>query len=109
VEPIPTKDIALAVLAGSAALASILLVFVGFMIMKVQALSDSASVPKVRSFTITAQLGLVPIIAQVGVMLSAYAWLFWPDSHCLYRLWSIGFVVGLALFLGYAIYATLRL
>lgn len=108
-EPIATKDIALAVLSGSAALASILLVFVGFMIMKVQGMADSASVPKIRSYTRTAQLGLVPIVEQVAVMVCAYAWLFRPDSPCLYWLWSVGFVVGLGLFLAYAIYATLRL
>lgn len=108
-EPIATKDIALAVLGGSAAIASILLVFVGFMIMKVQGLSSSASETKTRSYTLTAQLGLVPIIAEVIVMVCAYSWLFWPGSHCLYRFWSIGFIVGLGLFLAYAIYATLRL
>ena len=108
-EPIATKDIALAVLGGSAALASILLVFVGFMVTKVEGLAGVASVEKLRSFSITAKLGLIPIVEQVFVMVCSYAWLFWPESTCLYRCWTIGFVVGLGLFLLYSIYATLRL
>lgn len=108
-EPTPTKDIALAVLGGSAALASILLVFIGFMVAKVEGLPSSTSAPKKRELMIIAKLGLVPIIGQVFVMVCSYAWLFWPESTCLYRCWAIGFVVGLGLFLLYSIYATLRL
>jgi Ca2+/Na+ antiporter len=108
VEP-TTKEIALGVLSGSAAIASILLVFVGFIMVKAEGLSDSAPVSMVNRFTLDAQVGLVPLIAQVGVMLTAYAWLFWPYSRTLYLLWSIGFVVGVALFLAYAIYIVLRI
>lgn len=109
VDPIATRDIALEVLSTSAAIAAILLVFVGFMIVKLQLLSDSATAATKRSYTRTAQVGLIPIIVQVTVMVCAYAWLFWPYSPCLYRFWTVGFVIGLGLFLAYAIYATMRL
>ena len=106
---IATRDIALEVLSTSAAIASILLVFVGFMIIKLQLLADSATAVKRQSYIRTAQVGLIPIIVQVTVMICAYAWMFWPYSACLYRFWTVGFVIGLALFLAYAIYATMRL
>jgi len=109
VEPIATKDIALAVLSGAGAIASILLVFVGFIMVKAEGLPSSASASLVERFTLDAQVGLVPLIAQVAVMLTAYAWLFWPDTRWLFFAWSIGFVVGIALFLAYAIYVILRI
>jgi hypothetical protein len=109
VEPIATKDIALAVLSGSAAIASILLVFVGFMMVKAEGLSDSASVSMVKRYTLDAQVGLIPLITQVVVMLSAYAWLFWPASQWLFCLWGFGFVVSVGLFLIYSIYVVLRI
>ncbi len=108
-ELILTKEIALAVLSGSAAIASILLVFVGFMMIKAEGLSNTASVSMVKGFTLTAKLGLIPLAAQVSVILTSYAWLFWPESQILYCLWSVGFVVGVVLFLAYSMYVTLRI
>jgi hypothetical protein len=109
VEPIATKDIALAVLGGSAAIASILLVFVGFVMTKESGLSNTATDSMVRRLTLTAQAGLLPLIAQVVVMLSCYAWLFKPSSTVLFYIWSIGFVVGVVLFLAYSIFVTTRI
>jgi hypothetical protein len=109
VEPIATKDIALAVLSGSAAIASILLVFVGFVMTKESGLSDTATDSMATAFARTAQAGLIPLIAQVIVMLSCYAWLFWPTTTILFYVWSIGFVVGVVLFLAYSVYVTMRI
>jgi len=105
-EPIPTKDIALAVLGGSAALASILLVFVGFMIMKAEGLPAEASNKIIRRYTLRAKLGLIPLAEQTIVIFSSYGWLFYPTSTCLFHMWSIGFVLGIILFVAYAVYVT---
>jgi hypothetical protein len=109
VEPTPTKDIALAVMAGSGAIASILLVFVGFMMMKVESLPGETSDKVIRRYVFAAQLGLIPIIEQTIVMGAVYAWLFYPTNACLSGTWKIGFPVGLILFLAYAIYITMRM
>ena len=108
-EPIPTKDIALAVMGGSAALASILLVFVGFMIVKAEALPSEASDKVVRRYTRRAKFGLVPLVEQTLVISASYAWLFYPNSTCLFWMWSIGFILGIILFVAYAAYITLSL
>jgi hypothetical protein len=109
VEPTATKDIALAVMSGSASIASILLVFVGFVFMKAEGLPSGASNRTIGRYTSAAKWGLLPLTEQVIVLLASYAWLFHPSSSCLFYAWSVGFVLGLILFIGYAIFITLKL
>ena len=108
-EPTPTKDIAVAVMGGSAAIASILLVFVGFVIMQTQALPSETPNDTIKRYLLSAKLGLIPLTEQVGVILVSYLWLFYPTSNALFFAWHIGFVVGLILFIGYAALITLKL
>lgn len=109
VEPTPTKDIALAVMSGSASIASILLVFVGFVIMKAEGLPSEVPDKTIRRYTRAAKWGLLPLGEQVAVLLASYAWLFNPTSHCLFYIWSFGFALGLILFIGYSVFITLKL
>jgi hypothetical protein len=108
-ESIPTKDIAVAVLGGSAAIASILLVFVGFIIMKAEGLPSTTSDRVIRRYTLAAKWGFLPVFEQTLVLSASYLWLFHPDSTLLFRVWSVGFPVGVVLFIGYSAYITLRL
>jgi hypothetical protein len=109
VEPIATKDIAIAVMGGSASIASILLVFVGFVFTKAEDLPAQTDDAIINRYRRSAKLGLIPLVEQVLVILASYLWLFHPDSQILLCVWNVGFVAGLLLFIGYSAYITLRL
>jgi hypothetical protein len=108
-ESVPTKDIAIAVLGGSAGIAAILLVFVGFLIVKAEALPEKTANRVIRKYTTTAKIGLIPLLAQIVVILSSYLWLFFPARSELFYGWSIGFPVALVLFTVYSMIATLMM
>jgi hypothetical protein len=109
VEPIATKDIALAVMSGSASIASILLVFIGFVIARAEALPSETDDAIVKKHTLPAKIGLIPLLEQVVVLGASYLWLYYPTSNPLFVTWSFGFALGLVLFIGYSAYITLRL
>jgi hypothetical protein len=109
VEPIATKDIALAVLSGSASIASILLVFIGFVIARAEALPAVTDDSIISKYTLPAKIGLIPLLAQVVVLAASYLWLYYPTCKPLFFIWSVGFGLGLVLFIGYSAYITLRL
>ena len=94
---------------GSAAISGILLVFVGFMMMKVEGLPSQTPDKVIRRYALSAKLGLIPLVEQTLVMAAVYFWLLYPSSPCLNSLWKIGFPLGIGLFLAYAIYVTLRM
>ena len=104
-ETIATKEIALAALGGAAAIAGLLLVFVGFIIVKVEALPGETSDSVLRKYAIVAKLGMLPLLVLTTVILAAYGWLFYPTNSILFFIWSAGFVVGMVLFLVYSIAA----
>jgi hypothetical protein len=106
VEDIATKDIASAAVAGSSAIAAVLLVFVGFMIAKAEALPAETDNRIIDKYRWMAKLGVVPLLALVLVTLAAYIWMFYPTCSILYWTWSVGFVIGMVLFLGYCIIST---
>jgi hypothetical protein len=106
-ETIATKEIALAALGGAAGIAGLLLVFVGFIIIKVEALPGETSDRMLRKYDIVARLGMLPLFVLTTVILAAYGWLFYPASSLLFFTWSAGFVVGMVLFLVYSIAAIL--
>jgi hypothetical protein len=66
------KDIAVATLGGSSAIASILLVFVGFMIMKVEGLPSETADHVIAKYRRAAKWGLLPFLAQSFVILLCY-------------------------------------
>jgi hypothetical protein len=104
-ESIALKDIAAAAIAGSSAIAAVLLVFVGFMLAKAEALPSETADEVIERYERTAKFGIVPLFILVVVTLAAYLWMFYPASSALFWTWSAGFVVGIAVFLIYCIVA----
>lgn len=105
-ELIATKEIALAALGGASGIAGLLLVFVGFIIMKVEALPDeTTSNALIRRYELTAKAGIIPLIVFAAVILASYGWLFYPENSMLFWMWSVGFVVGMILFVFYTVIA----
>lgn len=108
-ESIPTKDIAIAALGGSAAIAAVLLVFMGFMFVKAEALPSTADNQFIARYSRLAKIGLIPLMSQAIVIGCAYLWLFYPQNSFYFYGWSAGFLVALALFVVYSVVATLML
>ena len=102
------KEIALAVLGGSVALASLLVVFIGFLIAHAEALPASTPDRLLRRFKATARWGLLPVGGMVIVALLSYLWMF-TGCTLLYRLWAGGFFVVLVGFVAYAIISVLMI
>ena len=102
------KDIAAATLGGSSAIASILLVFVGFMIMKVEGLPAETADHVIAKYRRAAKWGLVPFLAQSVVIFSCYLWMFFPHTF-LCNLWTVGFAIALVLFIAYSVIITMLL
>ncbi len=102
VAAIPEKEIGLAVFGASAALAGILLVFMGLLFARAD--SFSADVPDSVSnkFRRAAVVGLVPVVVCAAVMMASYEWLFAPASGSLYSCWRWGFWVETGAFVVYA-------
>ncbi len=90
-------------------MAAVLLVFVGFMIIKVEALPGTTPDVILKRYTRLAKWGLLPVLSHVGVIACAYLWLFYPQSGILFYAWSAGFPVALLLFIVYSIATTLAI
>lgn len=99
---VPLKDIAVAVIGGSAAIAAVLLVFVTFLVAKADALPPETPNKKIRAYVNLARIGFIPLVAQVWSVLTAYWWLFKMGSTCLLNLWMYGFPTAVLSFLLYA-------
>lgn len=97
----------MAALGGAAGVAGLLLVFIGFIIVKVEALPGETSDTVLARYELAAKLGMAPLLVLTSVILAAYGWLFYPDNRPLFYLWSVGFVAGMVLFLVYSIAAIL--
>jgi hypothetical protein len=102
------KDIAVATLGGSSAIASILLVFVGFMIMKVEGLPSETADTVIAKYRHAAKWGLLPFLAQSIVIFSCYMWMFYPNAF-LQVVWTVGFAVAVILFIAYSVIITMML
>ena len=100
-ESIATKDIAIAALGGTAAIGSMLLVFVTFIVMKADSLPATQN-KRYKSFVRTAKWGLFPLLAQVLVIFTSYFWMFYPSSSSLFYLWSVGFPIAVMAFIIYS-------
>ena len=103
-EPISWKDIATAAMGTAGAIASILLVFVGFLVVKADSYDTE---PQKRRYKIGAKLGLIPFFAHTAIIFASYLWMLNPASERLLQFWSVGFIVAMVLFVLYAIIATL--
>jgi hypothetical protein len=102
------REIAIAALGTSVGLASVLVVFMGFLLAHVWTFPTETPDKTVRRYRLAAKWGLVPTAVAVLEALACYAWLFWGTS-CLYPVWTIGFVIVAVGFLAYAIIAVLMI
>ncbi len=108
IEPIPDKEISLAVLGASAALAGILLVYAGLLFARADTFPGEVPDTVTKKFRLTAVLGLIPVSVCAAVMLISYEWLLQP-ADVLWFLWRWGFWVETVAFIGYAILSSLLL
>lgn len=108
-EAIATKDIAAAAIAGSTAIAAVLLVFVGFMLAKAEALPPETDNRIIERYNRTAKWGFAPLVVLVLVTLAAYLWMFFPSCSILFWMWSAGFVAGMLIFLVYCLLTVVRM
>src|SRR5439155_11649027 len=92
------RDIAVAVLGGTVALAAVLVVFIGFLIAHAEALPSQAPTRLKDRYVRAARWGIAPMAAAILEALAAYGWLFFPGA-CLFHVWAVGFVVVAVTFL----------
>jgi len=101
---VETKDIALAVFGGSVGLASVLVVFIGFLVVHAEALPPTTPDRIQTRYKKAAKWGLAPTGAAVLEALACYGW-FFCQHPALLCFWSVGFVVLAVGFLIYALIA----
>lgn len=95
----------MAVLGASAALAAVLLVFVGFLFARADAVPDGVADSVSAKFRTAATWGMLPIAICAVVMLASFEWLFRPTSDLLWVGWRFGFWGEMMTFVGYAVVA----
>jgi predicted lysophospholipase L1 biosynthesis ABC-type transport system permease subunit len=100
------KEIALAVMGSAVALASVLVVFIGFLLAHAEALPSTTPDRIQRRYKQAARWGLLPTSGIVIVALAAYTWMFTQQSW-LFCMWAIGLFVVMAGFLVYALVSVL--
>ena len=100
--PMPERDIGLAVLGASAALAAVLLVFVALLFARADSIPSEVPDSVGRRYRTAAMWGLLPVVVCASVMLASYEWLFCPGPGTLRLAWRWGFWVETITFVGYA-------
>ncbi len=103
-EAIPPKDIAIAALGASVGLASVLVVFMGFLLSHAWTLPNTTPTKVLRRYKLAARWGLAPTGLATLEALACYGWLLFGYS-CLYHVWVPGFFVASLAFLAYAVIA----
>ena len=98
------RDIAIAALGASIGLASVLVVFMGFLLAHAWTLPNTTPTKIQRKYKLAARWGLVPTSLSVLEALACYGWLL-SAQVCLYQIWVPGFVVVAVVFLAYALVA----
>lgn len=96
-------EIAITVIGASAALAGILLIFVGLLFARADTIPSEFPDSVSQKFRNAAGYGLVPVVVCCVVMMLGYEWLFCPTSAFLRASWRWGFWIETGTFLGYAI------
>lgn len=103
------RDIALTVLGASGGLASLLLVFIGFLLSQAASFPSTVADSVPQAYVNRARLGLVPVGLCGLAMLTSWGWLFDPGSVLLLKTWTLAFGAALVTFLAYAVYSALSL
>jgi hypothetical protein len=96
------RDISIAVLGASAALAAVLLVFVALLFARADSIPSEVPDSVVKRYRTAAMWGLLPVAVCGIVMLASYESLFCPGLGALRLTWRWGFWVETVTFLGYA-------
>lgn len=99
------RDVALAVLGAATGLASIVLVFMGFLFATAGSFPSDTPNATIRKYERLARLGLVPVVLSCLVMLASFFWLFHSDDIPLLKAWAWGFPITTFVFVLYAIWA----
>jgi hypothetical protein len=105
-ETIPLKDIAIAVMGTAGAIASLLLVLIGFLAAKAETITVKTRQDK---YKLVAKIGLAPFFAQTAIIFTSYLWMLKPTSSLLLQSWTWGFGFAMVVFVAYAIIATLMM
>jgi hypothetical protein len=105
-ETIPWKDIAISVMGTAGAIASLLLVLIGFLAAKAESLTPQS---RQDTYKLVAKIGLAPFFAQTAIIFTSYIWMLNPTSSWLLQVWTWGFGVAMVVFVVYAIIATLMM
>jgi hypothetical protein len=101
------RDVALAVLGAATGLASVLLVFVGFLLANAASFPAGTDEHITNRYTRMAKAGMIPVSICIVVMLASFSWLFHPTSIWLLKVWTWGFATAGWTFLIYGIVAVL--
>ncbi len=96
------RDISIAVLGASAALAAVLLVFVALLFARADSIPSEVPDSVGKRYRTAAMWGLLPVVVCAIVMLASYEWLFCPRLGTLRLVWRWGFWVETIVFVGYA-------
>ena len=96
------RDIGIAVVGASAALAAVLLVFVALLFARADSIPSDVPDSIGKRYRKAAIWGLLPVIVCALVMLVSYEWLFCPGPGALRLVWRWGFWVETVVFVGYA-------
>src|SRR5260221_1074571 len=107
-QTIPEREIGLAVLGASGALAGILLIFVGLLFARADSIPSEITDVVSKKFRSAAAWGLAPVFVCAAVMMTSYEWLFCPTSSVLRLSWRWGFWVETVSFVIYA-FAAVRM
>ncbi len=101
-EPGPQKDIAIAALGASVGIASVLVIFIGFLFGFILTFPSSTPNAIIKKYKSVVRWGLAPTAAAIVESLACYSWLL-ASSPCLYYVWTVGFPVVAIGFLAYAV------
>lgn len=88
------KDVILAVLGSSVAIAGLLLIFTGFLFTQAAVFPPTTADSIIEKFRNGARLGVVPFLAALVVSAVSFLWLLCPGT-LLYQTAVIGFLVVL--------------
>jgi hypothetical protein len=102
------KEIAVAILGASIGLASVLVVFMGFLLAHAWTFPPELPDAARKRYMLAARWGLAPTAAAVLEALACYAWLL-VGSACLFYIWTVGFVIVAVGFLAYAVIAVVMI
>jgi hypothetical protein len=102
------KDVVIAIIGATAALAGLVLVFVGVLVTAFQTLLGHAPEATLNRFKRASWLGVIVFCEALSGVAASAAWLIAGGGRCLYFAVLVLFFVQLVALLAVALYSTLR-